>query len=199
MEPGPESAAIAQSPIPTVPPSRNAEEGRPGSPALALLARFQSMGFALFGALALVAAVIFSQWDGTGPAAHWFWIVVGPLAGAACLFVAHRRYSGVGIDRDASPYFGLFGGAVFGSVVLAATTVEVWVLTGIFFAVAAVLAFMARLERSTIGMTAAVSVAMLTAATGASGLDTWVAQTLAAIGIMWVAAAGALRMNQFTS
>lgn len=159
-------------------------------------ARHQGFGFIVFGLLALVAAVLYTGWEPGDPSGRWFWIIVGPLAGSIALFHAHRRFSGVGADRDASPYFGLFGGAVFGSMVLAASTVEGWVLTGIFFAVAVVLTFMARVERSTIGMTAALAVAMMAAATGASGLDSSVGWVLTAIGLMWISAAGALRLGR---
>lgn len=171
------------------------DEARSG----AIGARHHVFGFTVFGLLALIAAVLYSRWDPGDPGGRWFWIIVGPIAGSAALFQAHRRFSGFGADRDASPYFGLFGGAVFGSVVLAASTVEGWVLTGIFFSVAAVLTLMARVERSTIGMTAALSVAMLAAATGASGLESSVGWALTAIGLMWISAAGALRLGRPTA
>lgn len=170
--------------------------GHHKTPSEAVGARHQGFGFAAFGLLALIAAVLYTRWDPADPGGRWFWIIVGPIAGSAALFHAHRRFSGIGVDRDASPYFGLFGGAVFGSVVLAASTVEGWVLTGIFFAVAIVLTLMARVERSTIGMTAAVSIAMLAAATGASGLDSSVGWALTAIGLMWISAAGALSLGR---
>lgn len=185
----PKTAALKPSPRPPASGDDGARSGVIG-------ARHQAFGFTVFGVVALIAAVLYARWDPGDPGGRWFWIIAGPIAGSAALLHAHRRYSGVGADRDASPYFGLFGGAVFGSVVLAASTVDGWVLTGIFFCVAAVLTFMARVERSTIGMTAALSVAMLAAATGASGLESSVGWVLAAVGLMWISAAGALHLGR---
>lgn len=164
------------------------------SRAIVVRARHQRFGFALLGALCCLAALVFSQWDAQHSPGRWFWVVAGPLAGALCLIRAQADHGGSGADRDASPYYGIFAGVVSGSLLLMLLTIDGWILPGVFFVMALVLAFMAWIEQSAIGMTSALAVAVLCAGTGVSALSDTSSVELAtlSIGVMLLAAALAL-------
>ncbi len=146
-------------------------------------ARHQVFGFVLLGVLCCLAAAVFTRWSPHQDPARWFWSVVGSLAGVVCLVKAQRVHGGVGADRDASPYYGIFAGVTSGALLLMVLSVDGWVLPGVFFVIAAVLAFMAWIEQSAIGMTAAVSVAVLCAGSGVAALDDTAAVGLGSLGL----------------
>jgi len=157
-------------------------------------ARHQRFGFLLFGLLCCLAAVVFIQWSPQENPGRWLWVILGSLAGVICLVRAQRRHGGVGADLDASPYYGIYSGVASGGLLLMLLTTESWVLPGVFFVIAAVLAFLAWIEQSTIGMTAAVCVGLLAAASGVAVLDGGGAVGVGtlSIGVMLLTAALAL-------
>jgi len=150
---------------------------------LAVRARQQVFGFTTLGVLCCLAALVFSRWSPEQDPGRWFWSIVGSMAGVICLFKAQRSHGGVSADRDASPYYGIFAGVTTGAVLLIVLSVDGWVVPGMFFVIAAILAFMAWLEQSAIGMTAAVCVAVLCAGSGVAVLDDAVAAGLGSIGL----------------
>lgn len=134
-------------------------------------ARHQWFGFAVFGTLSLVAGMIFSKWDPTTTDSRWFWIIVGPIAGVVAMFKSQTLFDNEGADRDAGPYIGMLVGTTAGALVIGVIGLDGWVLPSVFFFVAGFLAFMAWLEQSGIGMTTALTVAVLAAATAAATLQ----------------------------
>ncbi len=64
-------------------------------------ARHQWFGFAVFGTLSLLAALIFSQWDPTTTDSRWYWVIVGPIAGVVAMFKSQTIFDSEGADRDA--------------------------------------------------------------------------------------------------
>lgn len=134
-------------------------------------ARHQWFGLAVFGVLCCLAALIFSRWDPATTDSRWFWVIVGPLAGVVAMFRSQSQFGDQGADRDAGPYIGMLVGTTIGALVIGMLALEGWVLPGVFFAVAGFLAFMAWLEQSGIGMTTALTVTVLAAATAAAIVD----------------------------
>ncbi|MDH4278071.1 MAG: hypothetical protein OEW83_08320 [Acidimicrobiia bacterium] len=157
-------------------------------------ARHQIFGFTVLGALCCLAAVVFTRWDPQQDPGRWFWSTIGTLIGVVCLVKAQRAHGGAGADRDASPYYGMFAGVTSGALLLMVLSVDGWVLPGVFFVMAAVLAFMAWIEQSAIGMTAAVCVAVLSAGSGVAVLNdaTAVGFGSVALGVMLLTAAIAM-------
>ncbi len=164
--------------------------------ALAVRARQQIFGFALLGVLCCAAAVVLSRWSPHDDPGRWFWVVAGSLIGVVCLVNSHRVHGGRGADRDASPYYGIFAGVTSGALLLLLLAVDSWVLPGVFVVMATVLGFMAWVEQSAIGMTAAVSVAVLGAGSGIAVLGEPLAVGLGSLGLglMLLAAAASLRI-----
>jgi hypothetical protein len=155
-------------------------------------ARHQWFGLALFGALFCVAALVFSRWDPTTTDSRWFWIIVGPLAGVVAMFRSQSVFGRVGADRDAGPYIGMLVGTTIGALVIGMLALDGWVLPGVFFAVACFLAFMAWMEQSGIGMTTALTVGVLAAATAAPLLEGTGVMLSLVLGLMLLAAALAM-------
>jgi len=155
-------------------------------------ARHQWFGFALFGALFCLAALVFARWDPTTTDSRWFWIVVGPAAGVVSMFRSQSLFGRVGADRDAGPYIGMLVGTTIGALVIGMLALDGWVLPGIFFAVGCFLAFMAWMEQSGIGMTTALTVGVLAAATAAPLLEGSGVIMSLVLGLMLLAAALAM-------
>ena len=158
-------------------------------------ARHQRFGFALFGALAILAALIFAKWDPTTTDSRWFWIVVGPIAGVVAMFKSQNMFGTEGADRDAGPYVGMLIGSTAGALVIGVMALEGWVLPGVFFAVAGFLAFMAWLEQSGIGMTTALTITILAATTAISDLGGSVVLMTLMVGVMLLASSFALAVH----
>lgn len=169
------------------------DHDRPSRAAM-VRARHQRPGFALLGGLCCLAALVFSQWDAQQGPGRWFWVVAGPVVGAVCLVLAQSSHGGRGADRDASPYYGIFAGVISGSLLLVLLTVDGWILPTVFFVMAVILAFMAWIEQSAIGMTSALAVAVLSAGSGVAVVNdtSSVGLTSLSIGVMLLAAALAL-------
>lgn len=159
-------------------------------------ARHQRFGFALFGALACFAALIFARWDPTTTDSKWFWVVVGPLAGVVAMFKSQTLFGSEGADRDAGPYVGMLIGTTAGALVIGVMALEGWVLSGVFFAVAGFLAFMAWLEQSGIGMTTALTITILAATTAIADISGSVVLLTLMIGVMLLASAAALTIDE---
>lgn len=157
-------------------------------------ARHQTFGFTALGALCCLAAAVFARWNPQEDPGRWYWSIIGTLTGVLCIIKAQRAYGGTGADRDASPYYGMFAGVTSGALLLMMFSVDGWVLSGLFFVMAAVLAFMAWIEQSAIGMTAAVCVAVLSAGSGVAGLNDTTAVEFGslALGAMLLTAAVAM-------
>lgn len=134
-------------------------------------ARHQWFAFAVFGTLSLIAGLVFSRWDPTTTDSRWFWVIVGPIAGLVAMFKSQSVFDSEGADRDAGPYIGMLVGTTVGALVIGMLALDGWVLPGVFFFVAAFLAFMAWLEQSGIGMTTALTVTVLAAATAVADLQ----------------------------
>ena len=162
---------------------------------LVVRARHQVFGFALLGLLCCLAALVFSRWSPREDPGRWFWSIGGSLAGIVCLVKAQRVHGGAGADRDASPYYGMFAGVASGALLLMVFSVDGWILPGVFFLMAAVLAFMAWLEQSAIGMTAAICVAVLSAGSGVAVLNDTTAVGLGSLGLGVMLLTAALAMG----
>lgn len=165
-----------------------------GDRGVAARARHQTFAFTALGALCCLAAVVFTRWNPQEDPGRWYWSIVGTLTGAGCLLRAQRAHGGAGADRDASPYYGMFAGVTSGALLLMVLSVHGSVLPGVFLAMAAVLAVMAWIEESAIGMTAAVCVSVLSAGSGVAGLNdaTAVGFGSLALGVMLLTAATAM-------
>lgn len=161
-------------------------------------ARQQIFGFAVLGALCCLAAFVFTRWNPQQDPGRWFWSIVGTLTGVICLIRAQRTHGGAGADRDASPYYGMFAGVTSGALLLMVLSVDGWVLPGVFFVVAAVLAFMAWIEQSAIGMTAAVCVAVLSAGSGVAALNDATAVGFGSLALGLMLLTGAAAMGLFS-
>ena len=159
-------------------------------------ARYQRFGFALFGALACLAALIFARWDPTTTDSRWFWVIVGPLAGVVAMFKSQTLFGSEGADRDAGPYVGMLIGTTAGSLVIGAMAFDGWVLSGVFFVVAGFLAFMAWLEQSGIGVTTALTITILAATTAVADISDSVVLLTLMIGVMLLASSAALMMTE---
>ncbi|MGI9597415.1 MAG: hypothetical protein ACR2QK_14725 [Acidimicrobiales bacterium] len=155
-------------------------------------ARHQWFGFAVFGTLSLVAALIFSQWDPTTTDSRWFWVIVGPIAGVVAMFKSQTIFDSEGADRDAGPYIGMLIGTTVGALVIGMLALDGWVLPGVFFFVAGFLAFMAWLEQSGIGMTTALTVTVLAAATAAADVQGSVVLLSLVLGVLLLSSSLAL-------
>lgn len=155
-------------------------------------ARHQWFGFAVFGTLSLIAALIFSRWDPTTTDSRWFWVIVGPIAGVVAMFKSQTVFNNEGADRDAGPYIGMLVGTTVGALVIGMLSLDGWVLASVFFFVAGFLAFMAWLEQSGIGMTTALTVAVLAAATAVADVEGSVVVLSLMIGVMLLASSLAL-------
>lgn len=155
-------------------------------------ARYQRFGFATFGALCCLAALVFSKWDPTSTDSRWFWVIVGPLAGVVAMFKSQTLFESEGADRDAGPYIGMLVGTTVGALVIGLMSLEGWVLPGVLFVVAAFLAFMAWLEQSGIGMTTALTVTVVAGATAVAALSGSVVLLSLLIGVMLLCGALAL-------
>lgn len=155
-------------------------------------ARHQWFGFAVFGTLSLLAGMIFSKWDPTTTDSRWFWIIVGPIAGVVAMFKSQTLFESEGADRDAGPYIGMLVGTTAGALVISLLGLDGWVLPGVFFFVAGFLAFMAWLEQSGIGMTTALTVSVLAAATASATLQGSGVLVSLMIGVMLLASSLAL-------
>lgn len=161
-------------------------------------ARHQSFGFAVFGLLCCVAALIFSRWDPTTTDSRWFWVIVGPAGGVVAMFRSQTMFGNEGADRDAGPYIGMLIGTTAGALVIGVLTFEGWVLPGVLVTVAAFLAFMAWLEQSGIGMTTALTVTVLAAATAIADLNSSGVLLSFLVGIMLLSSALALSVGSET-
>ncbi len=159
-------------------------------------ARHQRFGFALFGALACLAALVFAKWDPTTTDSRWFWIVVGPIGGVIAMFKSQTLFGAEGADRDAGPYVGMLIGTTAGALVIGVMALEGWVLPGVFFVVAGFLAFMAWLEQSGIGMTTAMTITILAAATAVSDIGGSVVLLTLLIGVMLLTSSLALAIDE---
>ena len=159
-------------------------------------ARYQVFGLSTLGVVCCAAAAISATWNSEPNPGRWFWLTAGTAAGVVCLIRAQRVHGGAGADRDASPYYGIFAGVISGALLVTVLTVDVWILTAIFLAMATVLAFMAWIEQSAIGMTTALSVSVLAIGSGLSSLhDTfWVAVGSLSVGVMLLVAAAVMGM-----
>jgi hypothetical protein len=158
-------------------------------------ARHQRFGFAVFGALSCLAALIFARWDPTTTDSRWFWIIVGPAAGVIAMFKSQTMFGNEGADRDAGPYVGMLIGTTAGALVIGVLAFDGWVLSGVLVAVAVFLAFMAWLEQSGIGMTTALTVTVLAVATAIADLNTSVVLLSFLIGLMLLSSALALSVQ----
>lgn len=157
-----------------------------------VLARYQWFGFALFGVLSLIAALVFARWDPTVSDSRWFWVIMGPLAGVVAMFRSQNVFVNEGADRDAGPYIGMLVGTTVGALVLGVLALEGWVLAGVFFVVAGFLAFMAWLEQSGIGMTTALTVTVLAGATAVADIADSAVLLSLLLGVMLLSASVAL-------
>ena len=155
-------------------------------------ARHQWFSLALFGALSLVAALVFSRWDPSSSSSRWFWIIVGPMAGVVAMFKSQSLFGHEGADRDAGPYVGMLVGTTIGAIVIGSLSLQGWVLPGVFFVIAGFLAFMAWLEQSGVGMTTALTVTVLAATTAVMDLPGSVVNLSLTMGFMFLAASLAL-------
>ncbi|MEM7322756.1 MAG: hypothetical protein AAF531_06700 [Actinomycetota bacterium] len=155
-------------------------------------ARHQWFGLAMFGVLSCVAALVFSRWDPSTTSSRWFWIIVGPMAGVVAMFRSQSLFGHEGADRDAGPYIGMLVGTTIGAIVIGSLSLQGWVLPGVFFVVAGFLAFMAWLEQSGIGMSTALTVTVLAAATAVMDLPGSVVTLSLTIGLMFLASSFAL-------
>ncbi len=155
-------------------------------------ARHQWFGLAVFGSLCCLAALIFARWDPTTTDSRWFWVIIGPLAGLVAMFRSQSLFDCRGADRDAGPYIGMLVGTTIGALVIGTLALEGWVLASVFFVVAGFLAFMAWLEQSGIGMTTALTVTVLAAASAVAALQESVVLLSLLIGMMLLAGSLAL-------
>lgn len=155
-------------------------------------ARHQWFGFAVFGSLSLVAAMVFSRWDPTTTDSRWFWVVVGPIAGVVAMFRSQTMFDNEGADRDAGPYIGMLVGTTVGALVIGMLSLAGWVLPGVLLFMAGFVAFMAWLEQSGIGMTTALTVTVLAATTAVTDVYGSVVLLSLLIGVMLLAGSLAL-------
>jgi hypothetical protein len=162
-------------------------------------ARHQWFALALFGVLCCAAALVFSRWDPLTTDSRWFWVILGPLAGVVAMFRSQSLFGDSGADRDAGPYIGMLVGTTIGALVVGMLALEGWVLPGVFFAVAVIVAFMAWLEQSGIGMTTALTVAVLAAASAAAVLQGSGVLVSLLLGITLLAGAAALAVCHGTT
>lgn len=158
-------------------------------------ARHQWFGFALFGALSCIAAVVYLKWDPSTTSSRWLWVVCGPLLGIVAIARSQSLFGDDGVDRDPAPYVGIFVGTTIGSLVVAMLSYEGWVLPSVFFVIALFMSFMAWLEQSGIGMSAAVAVASVSVATAIADLGDSVVMISFAVGIMLLTGALALVLS----
>jgi len=152
-----------------------------------LQASYQRVGFGVFGVVGLVATVRFNAGDSAG---LLFLLAAGVVASIAALVGAARtlRRSGSVQRGDTGLYVGFLFGAIGGVALLSGGAVQAWILPGLLLAAGLCIGGMARIESSTIGLTAALALAMLCALVGASQLSLWVTWTLLSISVMLLAA-----------
>ncbi|MEM7275621.1 MAG: hypothetical protein AAF547_21270 [Actinomycetota bacterium] len=155
-------------------------------------ARHQWFALAVFGTLSCVAALVFSRWDPAMTSSRWFWIIVGPMAGVVAMFKAQSQFGQDGADRDAGPYIGVLIATTIGAIVIASLSLAGWILPAVFLLVAGFLGSMAWLEQSGIGMTTALTVAVLAAATAVTELPGSVVSLSLTIGMVFLAGSLAL-------
>ena len=130
-----------------------------------VLARNQWFGLTLLGAVCCCSAFVFAQWNPTQSEAMWFWIVVGPLAGVVAMFRSQSDFGGVGADGDAGPYIGALVATTLVGILIGVLSLDSWILPGVLLVAAGIVAVMAWMELSGIGMTTALTVAVLAATT----------------------------------
>lgn len=157
-----------------------------------VLARHQWFSLATFGTLSCLGALVFSRWDPATTSSTWFWIIVGPMAGVISMFKTQSQFGQDGADRDAGPYIGMLIATTIGGIVLASLNIAGWILPAMFLLVAGFLAAMAWLEQSGIGMTTALTVAVLAATTAVTDLPGSVVNLSLAIGLLLLASSLAL-------
>ncbi|MDH3296344.1 MAG: hypothetical protein OER95_18645 [Acidimicrobiia bacterium] len=157
-------------------------------------ARHQAIGLLLLGGLLCLTALAFGRWETGHGMARWWWLIAATAVSVTCLIHSHRRHRGIGADRDASPYYGLFAGVTSGAVLLTLLAVQSSVLLGVLFTMAAVLGFMAWIEQSAIGMTAALCQAVLSIGHGFASLSDGpdAGYGTLAVGLMLLAGAAAV-------
>ena len=130
-----------------------------------MLARHQWFGFTLLGAVCCFSAFVFSQWDPSQSEGMWFWIIVGPLVGVVAMFRSQSEFGGEGADRDAGPYVGALVATTLVGILIGVLSLDTWILPGVLLLAAGIVAVMAWMELSGIGMTTALTVAVLAATT----------------------------------
>ncbi len=158
-------------------------------------ARHQWFGLAAFGGACCLAALIFSRWNPSQADGRWFWVVLGPIIGAVAMFRSQSVFGGEGADRDAGPYLGVLVGTTLGAIMVGWLGLAGWVLPGVFFVVAAFLAFMAWLEQSAIGMTTALTMIVLAACTAVVDIPGAAALLSFCLGLMFLSGAVALALG----
>ncbi len=163
-------------------------EGSPrGAATSPLRARFHSAGLMLFGLLGLFVAVRYFVGDATG---LLFTLGVGAVLSVAAMVQVVRRVGPM--STDGSLYSGLLLGAIVGAGLLASGDPTDWVLSSLLISVALFAVVMARFEESALGVSVALSLAVLAAFVGASQLSTWVSWTLLSMSVMLLAAGVAI-------
>ncbi len=165
----------------------------PGSPSSMvdrlspLRARYQSAGLVLFGLFGLFIALRYFMGDAAGLV---FTLATGAVLSVASLVrVARQAVSPAGdSDADGSLYPGLLLGAVVGAALLVSGQPADWVLSGLLISVALFAVMMARFEDSAMGLSVALSLAILAAFVGAAQFSVWVSWTFLSMSIMLLAA-----------
>jgi|GEM_PF-3885221 len=158
-------------------------------------ARNQITALGMFGALAMIAGLVFSQWNPTSTASQWYWVAVGPLAGLIVMMNAQSKFKEMA-NVSSGPYMGVFIGSVSGCFVVALLVRQDWMVPASLLVVTILLSFLAWFEQNGLGMTAAVVVAALTGLTAASTLGQDSALISACIGLVMVTAAASLKVHQ---
>lgn len=158
-------------------------------------ARYQSFGLMVYGALLLIGAVVFAVWDPADSGSRWFWVIAGPLAGLVVLTRSDLDLTAdAGVDRPGA-YIGVFVGAAILAVVLALFDLSPWVLPSMLFGLALVVAYLALVERTRIGVSTSMAIAAMAAALGVSTVGSGAAVMSAVMGAMFLSGAAALELN----
>jgi len=157
-------------------------------------ARYQILSLAVFGALAMVASLIFSVWSPVDTNSKWFWIVLGPTAGLILMFNAQKKLTSHAANNP-GPYMGIFIGSISGCFIISYIVNKSWMVPASLLIVAVLLAFLAWFERNGLGMTSAIVVGTLTGLTAASNLTTDSALITASLGLVLVTGAAATKIN----
>ncbi len=191
--------AFHRNPSPANRPSGSARPSTDGDDAVdrthVVYARHQWFGFTLLGAACCFSAFIFSQWQPTATEATWFWIVVGPLVGVVAMFRSQAEFGGEGADSDAGPYIGALVATTLIGILLGVLGIVGWILPGLFVIAAGIVGFMAWRELSGIGMTTALTVAVLAAAIASASVTGWAVALSFLLGLMLLTSALALTVG----